>query len=130
MENNKIVLPTTYGHFIRLCGTVGDIQCALKCYQEYQKQLPLYYVEIGNKLSIYNQLIYAYVNCNDLKGATDVVDQLIPQNNLEPNDLTYYYLIKYLCEKGEIELAEEYLNKYNKQLSQPTTTTTTSSSSS
>ncbi|CAJ0762582.1 13295_t:CDS:2 [Entrophospora sp. SA101] len=99
MEKNKIVSPLTYGYLVRLYGTIGDIQSALECYQEYLKQLPSYHTEIRNPLAIYNQLIYAHINCGDLKGATNVMDELIPQNNLEPNDLTYYYLIKYLCER-------------------------------
>ncbi|CAJ0906120.1 12991_t:CDS:1, partial [Entrophospora sp. SA101] len=117
MEKNRVVSPLTYGYLVRLYGRVGDIECALECYQEYVKKLPSYYKNmVQNPLAIYNHLIYAYVNCNDFNGAANVMDNLIPRNNLKPNDSTYYTIIKSLCEKGEIKLAEKYFNKFNVQL--------------
>ncbi|CAJ0828975.1 9080_t:CDS:2 [Entrophospora sp. SA101] len=120
MSTNNITSQFTYCYLISLYGNLGDIEKALEYYNEYISTTTTSYYNYNKEpLSIYNYLISAYIRCSDITSALNIIEEIIPENGLLPNEWSYYYLIRDLCAIGEIDLAEEWFSRLRDDPSLP-----------
>ncbi|CAG8553366.1 6570_t:CDS:2 [Acaulospora colombiana] len=110
MESRKIVTGYTFGYLIALYSYAGDMNSALECFEEYKRvesDLPPKY----EPMAIYNQLISAYLRCGQVPEAVDVLENLVPMSGLKADEWTYFYLIRDLCDHGNIVEAQRWFDK-------------------
>ncbi|CAG8522398.1 16108_t:CDS:1, partial [Dentiscutata erythropus] len=110
MEKRGIVSPYTFGYLISMYSHVGDMESALECFKEYKKVSP----NLSGKhepMAVYNQMISAYVRCDNVKGAIEILEKDAPENGLVPDEWSYFYLIRDLCDTNKTETAQEWFDK-------------------
>ncbi|CAG8452212.1 8074_t:CDS:1 [Acaulospora morrowiae] len=120
MENRGIVSGYTFGYLIAMYSHAGDMESALECFNEYKNvepRLPPKY----EPMAIYNQLISAYLRCDRISEAVNVLENLVPMAGLKADEWTYFYLIRDLCDGGNIEEAQRWFDKMknNENLPKP-----------
>ncbi|CAG8466523.1 12992_t:CDS:1 [Funneliformis mosseae] len=118
METNDIISTSTFGYLISLYSHGGDMQNALECFNEFRRvgQNLRYQRE---PLSVYNQLISAYMRCNDIPRAIEVLQVTIPEAGLVADEWSYHYFIRDLCDRGELDIAYEWFLKCKNDESLP-----------
>ncbi|CAG8549860.1 58_t:CDS:1, partial [Racocetra persica] len=110
MENRDIISPYTFGYLISMYSHVGDIESAIECFKEYKKLAPNFTGK-HEPLAVYNQMISAYVRCNNVKGAIEILEKDVPEIGLVPDEWSYFYLIRDLCDSNKTEIAQEWFDK-------------------
>ncbi|CAG8512520.1 4399_t:CDS:2 [Diversispora eburnea] len=110
MERRAIVTGLTFGYLISMYSYAGDITSALECFEEFKRISP----NLPQKfepMAIYNQLMSAYIRCNKIPESINVLENIWKETGNKPDEWTYHYLIRDLCDYGHTKEAQIWFEK-------------------
>ncbi|RHZ87993.1 hypothetical protein Glove_26g174 [Diversispora epigaea] len=110
MERRAIVTGLTFGYLISMYSYAGDINSALECFEEFKRISP----NLPQKfepMAIYNQLMSAYIRCDKVPEAINVLENIWKETGNKADEWTYHYLIRDLCDYGHTKEAQIWFEK-------------------
>lgn len=114
---------TTFATLISLFGCAGDLNAVRECFKEYKS--------LKNKLPrhdpayVYNAFVYAHVDAGDIKGALDIIDNVMVKDHIKVSILPYNKIFRRACHDGNMETVDQVLVKLEQDTNLPNPDATT-----
>ncbi|KAI9334184.1 hypothetical protein BD770DRAFT_402526 [Pilaira anomala] len=107
----------TFVNLMSLFGNAGDLKAVQECFLEYKSMrdtLPQH-----NPVKIYNALVFAHANAGDIKGALDVVENVMVKDQVPVTIVPYNKILRRACHDNQMETAESIIAKLESDVSLP-----------
>ncbi|KAG2228331.1 hypothetical protein INT45_011123 [Circinella minor] len=111
LELSKTVNPNsaTFAMLMTLFGYAGDLPAVHECFKEYQtvrSKLPRH-----DPAYVYNALVYAHVEANDLKGALDILEDVMVKDNIRVTIGPYNRIMYGATNKNDLPFIDNLMTK-------------------
>ncbi|KAI7872605.1 uncharacterized protein EV154DRAFT_104506 [Mucor mucedo] len=100
-----------------LFGTAGDLRAVRECFKEYKSIKN--FLPHHDPAFVYNAFVYAHVDAGDIKGALDVIENVMVKDKVDISILPYNKIVRRVCIDGNMETAESILSKLESDVSLP-----------
>ncbi|RKP07350.1 hypothetical protein THASP1DRAFT_24489 [Thamnocephalis sphaerospora] len=116
IESSPVMAPSeqTFGALISSFGRAGDLEAARECFKVYMEQCDkgVFANSDPSRLRLpFNNMATALMRCGDLQGAHHLLTTVMPEKGVQPDEVTYNTLISGCAQAGDLESAEQYLEK-------------------
>ncbi|KAI9321293.1 hypothetical protein BX666DRAFT_2103977 [Dichotomocladium elegans] len=99
----------TYAALINLYGRAGDIDGALTFYKEYHAIKSM--TAEHDASYVYNALVDAYLKCNRLDDALNIIENDMVRDNIKVTIVPYNSVIRYYCANHAVEAARTLIGR-------------------
>lgn len=119
LESARYAKPdsTTFANLMSLFGNAGDLNAVQECFLEYKSMrnaLPAH-----SPARIYNALVFAHVNAGDIKGALDVIENVMVKDQVPVTITPYNTILHKACNTNQMEIVESIIAKLESDVSLP-----------
>lgn len=113
----------TFATLMSLFGYAGDLNAVRECFKEYKSlkhKLPRH-----DHAYVYNAFVYAHVDAGDVKGALDIIDNVMVKDHIKVSILPYNKIVRRACFDGNMETVDQVLKKLETDANLPNPNATT-----